>query len=120
MNRLSGLVLSERNPHLLATEDGKPFPILGDTAWELLHRLTLEEIEEYFQTRARQGFNAVWLNLLPEFDGLKTPNRYGDIPFVDLDELTPSVPISNLSIEWSKWRRDTASTSGFCLAGETN
>ncbi|MBQ4321009.1 MAG: DUF4038 domain-containing protein, partial [Oscillospiraceae bacterium] len=40
----------------LAWEDGAPFFYLGDTAWELFHRLNREETEHYFAQRARQGF----------------------------------------------------------------
>ena len=39
----------------LAWEDGAPFFYLGDTAWELFHRLTKEEIALYLKTRAKQG-----------------------------------------------------------------
>ena len=90
MRQLPFLRISSRNPHQLQTDDGFPFLMIGDTAWELLHRLTLEEIEFYFQTRVAQGFNMIWLNLLPEFNGLTEPNRYGDLPFTDLATLNPS------------------------------
>ena len=43
----------------LACSDGSPFFYLGDTAWELFHRLSREEIAYYMAERARQGFNAV-------------------------------------------------------------
>ncbi len=83
------LIVSTQNPHLLATEGGDPLLIIGDTAWELFHRLTLPEIELYLATRARQGFNMIWANILPEFNGLTEPNRNGDLPFEDLDPLKP-------------------------------
>ena len=44
------------NKRFLCLEDGSPFFWLGDTAWELFHRLSLEEAERYFQVRAKQGF----------------------------------------------------------------
>jgi len=90
LNRLPLIGVSGGNPHLLETRDGRPFLMLGDTAWELFHRLTIEEIDTYFETRARQSFNMVWANLLPEFDGLRTPNRYGDKPLIDLDPAKPN------------------------------
>ena len=37
----------------LMWEDEKPFFYLGDTAWELFHRLTREEMAEYFAVRAK-------------------------------------------------------------------
>ena len=90
MNPLPSIVVSRTNPHLLETSDGSPFLMLGDTAWELFHRLTLEEIDMYFGVRARQGFNMIWANLLAEFDGLKTPNRYGHLPLIDLEPESPN------------------------------
>ena len=90
MRSLPCLTVCSRNPHLLQAGDVEPFLILGDTAWELFHRLTLEEIREYLEIRASQGFNMIWANLLPEFDGLKTPNRNGDVPFVDTDPNRPN------------------------------
>ena len=83
MSKLPRITISARNPHLLATDDGKPYLMVGDTAWEMLHRLDLEEIHEYFKIRASQSFNMIWANVLPEFDGLTTPNRYGDLPLID-------------------------------------
>ncbi len=39
------------------TADGKPFFWLGDTAWELFHRLNREEAVAYLDARARQRSN---------------------------------------------------------------
>lgn len=69
--------------------DGKPFFYLADTAWELFHRLTLDEARHYLATRARQGFTAIQATLLAEFDGLRTPNPQGHVPFHDLDPYRP-------------------------------
>ena len=38
------------NRRFLPHTDGTPFFYLGDTAWELLHRCTLEESERYLRT----------------------------------------------------------------------
>lgn len=86
------LRIATSNPHLLETEGGDAYFMLGDTAWELFHRLTLEEIDAYLRVRAGQGFTMIWANLLPEFDGLTAPNRNGHVPFVDLDPTRPSEP----------------------------
>ena len=40
------------NRRFLVHDDGSPFFYLGDTAWELFHRLTLSEAERYLQDRA--------------------------------------------------------------------
>src|SRR6476646_10288876 len=54
----------------LVTEDGRPFFYLGDTAWELFHRLTREEAVRYLQFRADQGSTAIQAGALAELDGL--------------------------------------------------
>lgn len=64
----------------LRYDTGEPFFYLGDTAWELLHRLTREEMAHYFATRARQGFTVVQCVLLAELEGATTPNAYGRLP----------------------------------------
>lgn len=65
--------------------DGSPFFYLGDTAWELLHRLNREETKDYLQTRAGQGFNVIQTVALAELDGIRSPNAYGHLPLIDED-----------------------------------
>ncbi|MFL5618104.1 MAG: glycoside hydrolase family 140 protein [Gemmatimonadaceae bacterium] len=74
----------------LVTEDGRPFFYLGDTAWELFHRLTREDAVRYLQFRADQGYTAIQAVALAEFDGLTVPNAYGDLPLVDRDPARPA------------------------------
>ncbi len=76
--------------HYLQYEDGAPFFWLGDTGWELFHRLTLDEITTYLENRRSKGFNVIQAVLLAEFDGLTKPNQYGDLPLIDLDPLKPN------------------------------
>jgi len=78
------------NGHFLVTADGNPFLYLGDTAWELFHRLTREDADLYLERRAAQGFTVVQAVVLAEFDGLTQPNAYGDIPVVDNDPAQPN------------------------------
>ncbi|HVL40411.1 MAG TPA: glycoside hydrolase family 140 protein [Fimbriimonadaceae bacterium] len=73
----------------LATQDGEPFFWLGDTAWEIFHRLTREEAMLYLETRKRQGFNVIQAVALAELEGLTAPNRYGQLPFLDQDPHRP-------------------------------
>ncbi|MBO7108250.1 MAG: DUF4038 domain-containing protein, partial [Verrucomicrobia bacterium] len=40
------------NKHFLQHQDGTPFFYLGDTAWELFHRLNHEEADLYLADRA--------------------------------------------------------------------
>lgn len=65
--------ISSQNPHLLSTEGGDPFFLLGDTAWRLFEVLTLEEIEFYCANRAAKGFNAFTAVVLSEFDEVTAP-----------------------------------------------
>jgi len=78
------------NKHFLVHEDGSPFFWLGDTGWELLHRLDRENAEKYLKKRAEQGFSVIQAVALAEENGLKDPNPYGEIPFVDLDPTKPN------------------------------
>lgn len=68
------------NRRFLVREDGTPFFWLGDTAWELFHRLNREEADDYLRTRAEQRFNVVQAVALAEHEGLTTPNAYGRFP----------------------------------------
>ncbi len=76
--------------HHLVTKTGKPFLWLGDTAWELFHRLTREEATAYLQNRAEKGFNVIQAVVLAELDGLNTPNAYGDKPLLGNDPSKPN------------------------------
>lgn len=66
----------------LAAQNDQPFFYLGDTAWEIFHRLSREEIEYYMSERSRQGFTAIQAVALSEMDGIATPNIYGRYPFL--------------------------------------
>src|SRR6188472_4283516 len=68
------------NHRFLVTEKDDPFFWLGDTAWEIFHRLDREGAERYLQNRAKLGFTVVQAVALAEFDGLHTPNAYGVTP----------------------------------------
>ena len=85
-----GRIVVSANGHYLQFEDGKPFFWLGDTAWELFHRLNLEEIENYLNNRKEKGFNVIQAVVLPEMDGLRKPNQYGEVPFIDLNPEKPN------------------------------
>ncbi|MEE4194964.1 MAG: DUF4038 domain-containing protein [Anaerolineae bacterium] len=78
------------NQRFLMTEDGEPFFWMGDTAWELFHRCTREQIEIYLENRRQKGFNVIQAVILAEEDGLGTPNMYGDCPLIDLDPEQPN------------------------------
>ncbi|HRH48312.1 MAG TPA: glycoside hydrolase family 140 protein [Panacibacter sp.] len=79
-----------KDGHDLQFTDGQPFFWLGDTGWELFHRLNLGEIKQYLDNRAAKGFTVIQAVALAEFDGLRKPNRYGDLPLKDLDPANPN------------------------------
>jgi hypothetical protein len=79
------------NKRFLVTEQGSPFFYLGDTAWELFHRLNREEADKYLQDRAAKGYTMIQAVALAELDGLNDPNPYGHRPLVDNDPARPDV-----------------------------
>lgn len=76
--------------HYLQYENGEPFFWLGDTGWELFHRLKLEEIQQYLDNRAAKGFTVIQAVVLAEMDGLRKGNQYGEVPFIDGDPGKPN------------------------------
>jgi hypothetical protein len=89
MTPLRRLAISD-NRRFLTTADGAPFFWLADTAWELFHRLTLDEIAQYLGNRRQKGFNVIQAVALAELDGLRVPTPDGLLPFDDLDPARPN------------------------------
>ena len=85
------LRVSDNYRHLI-DESGKPFFWLGDTGWELFHRLTYAEAKKYFSVRSQQGYTVIQAVVLAEFDGLHTPNANGHLPLENDDPLRPQEP----------------------------
>jgi len=78
------------NGRYLTDEKGNPFFYLGDTAWELFHRLDRAEADLYLENRAGKGFTVIQAVVLAERDGLNDPNPYGEIPLIDKDPTKPN------------------------------
>ncbi|AQG80623.1 glycoside hydrolase family 140 protein [Spirosoma montaniterrae] len=78
------------NHRFLVHNDGTPFFWLGDTAWELFHRLTRDETDLYLQNRAHKGFTVIQAVVLAELDGLRVPNANGDVPLIEVDPTQPN------------------------------
>jgi hypothetical protein len=93
---LSGCAASEHrlriteDSRFLEYETGEPFLYLGDTAWELFHKLDREEADVYLEDRAAKGFTVIQAVILSELDGLRRPNAYGELPLDDLNPMTPN------------------------------
>lgn len=79
------------NKRFLQHEDGTPFLYLGDTAWELFHRLNREEADFYLENRAKKGFTVIQAVALAELDGHNVPNPYDHLPFINMDPSRPAV-----------------------------
>ncbi|MFZ0428377.1 MAG: DUF4038 domain-containing protein, partial [Acidobacteriota bacterium] len=78
------------NGRYLQDSTGKPFFYLGDTAWELFHRLNREESDRYLEDRARKGFTVIQAVLLPTEGGVDSPNAYGEVPLLDRNPGRPN------------------------------
>ncbi len=87
---LPQLKISE-NKRFFVTADGQPFFWLGDTTWELFHRLNREEAVRLIENRAARKFNVLQSVAIAELDGHSDPNAYGHLPFIDLDVTKPAV-----------------------------
>jgi hypothetical protein len=84
------LRVSDNQRFLVRSSDGQPFLWLGDTAWELFHRLTREEVASYLENRREKGFTVIQSVAVAELDGLNTPNAYGTCPFYKNNPTTPN------------------------------
>lgn len=78
------------NRRFLVHEDGTPFFYLADTAWELFHRLSVEDADLYLTDRAAKKFSVIQAVVLAEIDGLHAPNPNGDLPLIANDPTQPN------------------------------
>jgi hypothetical protein len=78
------------NGRFLLDREGKPFFYLGDTAWELFHRLDRDEADRYLRDRAAKGFTVIQAVAIAEVDGHTVGNPYGHLPLTDLDPARPA------------------------------
>lgn len=86
------IIVDKQNPHYLQYEDGAPFFWLGDTGWEMLHRLNRDEIKTYLQNRKEKGFNIIQTVLISEFIHMdKVTNFYKDSIFIAENPEKPAI-----------------------------
>jgi len=78
------------NKRFLIFADGTPFFYLGDTGWELFHRLNKADSEKYLENRREKGFTVIQAVALAELDGLNTPNAEGEKPLFNNDPTKPN------------------------------
>jgi hypothetical protein len=79
------------NKRFLQHADGTPFFYLGDTAWELFHRLNRADAERYLEQRHQNGYTVIQAVALAELNGLDTPNAHGDKPLLNNNPATPDI-----------------------------
>ncbi len=82
---INGYLQVAVNKRSFQTREGSPVFWLGDTAWSCPGRAVWEEWVEYVDTRARQGFNVIQMNSLPQYDACQ-PIFQGRQPFSLLNE----------------------------------
>jgi len=113
---LPRLKVSESHRFLM-TDEGQPFFYLGDTAWELFHRLDRDEAGLYLQNRAAKGFTVIQAVALAELDGLDTPNSYGHRPLIDRDPTRPDLRDGQDNDYWDHvdWVIDKAASLGLYI-----
>jgi len=80
------------NGRYLVTAEGKPFFWMGDTAWELFHRLDREEADRYLENRKAKGFTVIQAVALAQLGSLEEPNAYGNLPLAGNDP-DPTKPV---------------------------
>lgn len=76
------------NHRYLETAEGKPYLVVGDTAWSLIVQLSEQDAIEYLEDRKKRGFNCIIVNLIEHhyadkapatIDGLQPFLKQGDI-----------------------------------------
>ncbi|KAL3457583.1 hypothetical protein BJX64DRAFT_268582 [Aspergillus heterothallicus] len=77
------------NGRFLQQLDGTPFFWQADTAWLLFHRLNYSEAETYLSDRASKGFTMILAVAFTQA-GIDSPNRNGDLPFIEEDLERPN------------------------------
>lgn len=66
----------------LIDASGRPFIVVGDSAWSLLAQLSRPQIDTYLEDRRQRGYNAVLVNVLESFFAVNPPrNSEGVAPF---------------------------------------
>ena len=90
VNLNNGKLRVSQNSRYLIFDNGTPFFYLGDTAWELFHRLNKIETEKYLENRREKGFTVIQAVILAELDGLNTPNAEGEKPLINNDPASPN------------------------------
>ena len=94
---------------------GKPFFYLADTVWSTFTNTTIAEWKEYLSYRRQQGFNALQINILPQWDRSKGEELYE--PFARKDNKAWDFTGPNPKyFEQTKTMAEMAAAEGFVPA----
>ncbi|HVV72874.1 MAG TPA: DUF4038 domain-containing protein, partial [Verrucomicrobiae bacterium] len=81
------------NGRYLVDDHGRPFLVVGDTAWSLIAQLSEGDIVRYLDDRRERGFNSIIVNLIEHKFASRAPaNLYGIAPFLNPGDLTRPNP----------------------------
>ncbi|MDF1575406.1 MAG: glycoside hydrolase family 140 protein [Bacteroidales bacterium] len=86
----NGRLQVSKNGRFLEHANGKAFFYLGETAWELFHRLSCQEAEIFLENRREKGFTVIQAVILAEENGLIAPSVNGEVPLLDMDPSRPN------------------------------
>jgi hypothetical protein len=80
--------------HHLEDSGGRPFLIVGDTAWSLVAQLDEDNIARYLDERAQRGFNSIIVNLIEHKFASHAPAKLdGTQPFLKPGDFTQPNPV---------------------------
>ena len=81
------------NGRFLADQEGKPFLVVGDTAWSLIVQLGEGDIDRYLDDRQTRGFNSIIVNLIEhKFCTAPPKTRAGLAPFAKAGDFSTPIP----------------------------
>jgi hypothetical protein len=70
--------------HYLVDAKGRPFLVVGDSAWSLLTQIDHEDADLYLKDRQAKGFNTLVVNLIEHKFSHHAPRNFdGDAPFLE-------------------------------------
>jgi hypothetical protein len=73
----------------LVDAQGRPFLIVGDSAWSLLTQIGSEDADLYLEDRQARGFNTLLVNLIEhKFSDQAPRNILGESPFLDSQDFS--------------------------------
>jgi hypothetical protein len=86
------LKISPNGRHI-ADNNGVPFLMVADVAWQMLRKLSYNDAVLYMNERKSQSFNTFLVQLLPALPNQRNFNKA--LPFVDNDIAKPNKPYFN-------------------------